>query len=490
MAEENKIEYLVEENDFKSKPRKRRKPALLIIAVAALVLALGSGSQILLYFIDNTITIKRTTIFLTSVISGGVFVLFFILFLAIRTTEKKDIVTKRDTQKDDNINTNVEISDGFVDLVEDDNQVYVEDEEASNKKEEIEDVDTFDLTTKIINDRLLTAFHNNSLHCETAYLVASLASSNLLFINKNDQEESSVLDSISCGMSGRNILIDALKFETCNDLISTPNFLSFIDESAQDLNKLYFVGIKNLSLDKVQNVLSEFLEALFDRNNSSRIDIVVNGNEETHLIGQNLFFIVFKKDDEKILTLQSNILKYSVNANLAIKAIPFDKVELENRVISYYDFRRAVNNCLDTNYMSENRWGKIDEFSVFLNTKKPYIISNDVLNNMESLSGVLLSLGTKKDVTFDRTCADILLPAILKDFGREFIVGDDGIYHYVNDNFVNVYTMPKTEALIKDARYLNRENTDNKELNKNIFDEFDSIIEEDSKSKKSKDDTK
>ena len=53
MAEENKIEYLVEENDFKSEPRKRRKPALLIIAVAALVLALGSGSQILLYFIDS-----------------------------------------------------------------------------------------------------------------------------------------------------------------------------------------------------------------------------------------------------------------------------------------------------------------------------------------------------------------------------------------------------------------------------------------------------
>ena len=70
------------------------------------------------------------------------------------------------------------------------------------------------------------------------------------------------------------------------------------------------------------------------------------------------------------------------------------------------------------------------------------------------------------------------------------IVGDDGIYHYVNDNFVNVYTMPKTEALIKDARYLNRENTDNKELSKNIFDEFDSIIEEDSKSKKSTNDTK
>ena len=487
---ENEVEYLVEENEFNLKVKKRRKPALLIIAISALILALGSSSQILLHYIDDSVIVSRLTIFYTAIVSSIIFVLFFILFLAIRTTDKKDIVVKSDHPKNDNITSNVEVSDGFVDLVEDDAYLAVEDEEATNKKEEVDDVDTFDLTTTLLNERLLNAFHNNSLHCDTSYLVGTLASTNLLFVNKNDQDEGATLDSIATGLSGKSILIDATKFESCNELISSDGFLRFIDESSQDLNRLYFVGIKNISLEKVKDVLSEFLEALFDKNNSSRVDITVNGREETHMIGQNLFFIVFKKEDEKILTLPTNILKYSSNINLAIKSIPFDKVELENRAISYYDFRRAINNSLADNFMSENRWVKIDSLASFLNTKKPYMISNDVLNNMESLSGVLLSLGTKKDTTFDRVCADILLPAILKDFGREFIIGDNGIYHYINDNFANVYTMPKTEALIKDARYLNKENNDSKDLNKSLFEEFDSIIEEDKKKKKSDKDSK
>lgn len=460
--EENNVEYLIEENDFKVKSKKRRKPALLIISIAALILALGSSGQILLYFIDESITISRLQLFFTAVISGGVFLLFLILFLAIRTSEKKDIVTKKDEPKEGNLKTNVEINDGFVDLVEDETYVAVE-EEASNKKEELEEIDTFDLTTKILNDRLLTSFHNNSLHCDTSYLCATLSATNLLFINKNDQDVNLILDSISTGLSGRNILIDATKFESCNDLISSEGFLNFVDEAAQDYNKLYFVGLTNISIEKIKDVMSEFLEALFDRNNASRVDINVNGNEETHFIGQNLFFIIFKKDEEKILSLPSKILRYSIVDNLMIKAISFDNVELEKRIISYYDFRRAINNCLSEHYMSENRWEKIDSLSSFLNTKKTFMISNDVLNNMEFFSSVLLSLGTKKDVTFDRVCADILLPSILKDFGRELIVGDEGIYQFVNDNFVSTYTLPKTEALIKDARYLEKEEADKKD---------------------------
>ena len=284
-------------------------------------------------------------------------------------------------------------------------------------------------------------------------------------------------------MGGKEFLVDVQNFKSKNDLLYTSGFLPFIDESNNNLNKLYFVGFKNISLESITNILEDFLEALYDRNNSSRIDLNIDNKVDSHIISQNLYFILFNKDGEKFLSLPANLLKYSIAVNLAIKSIPFEKADFDESPISYYDFKRAVNYCLTTDFLSENRWTKIDELASYLNQKKPYMISNDVLNNIESFSSVLLSLGTKKDVTFDRVCADILLPSILKDFGREHIVGDGGIYHYINDNFANVYTLPKTETLIKDARYLNKD--ENASAPKDLFEEFEKTI----KSSPSKDTT-
>ena len=102
---------------------------------------------------------------------------------------------------------------------------------------------------------------------------------------------------------------------------------------------------------------------LFDRNNSSRVDLNVNGGTETHFLSQNIFFIVFCNSDDKVLSLPANILKYSLNINLSIKSSPSENTDLDVTPISYYDFRRAVNYCLQTDFMSENRWTKIDELA-------------------------------------------------------------------------------------------------------------------------------
>ena len=484
MKDENEIEYLSEKNEYGSE-RKKRVPFLLILAVAALVLSLVNWFQIIMRLINESYQNSKQEFLITGIVSGAIFVLFFILFLTIRTTEKKDFISKKDDPANDNPSRNVEVTDGFVDLSSDDIYLQAEDEEeASNKKEEVEEVDTFNLTTSIISERLLNAFHRNSLHCDSAYLTGALAATNLLFVDKNSQDESHILNSIAQGFAGKDFLVDAQGYSTCNDLIATKGFLSFIDESNSDLGKLFFVGIKNVNYNSIKEILDDFLEALFDRNNSSRVDLNVNGGTETHFLSQNIFFIVFCNSDDKVLSLPANILKYSLNINLSIKSSPSENTDLDVTPISYYDFRRAVNYCLQTDFMSENRWTKIDELADFLNNKKPYMVSNDVLNNIEAFSGVLLSLGTKKDVVFDRVCADILLPSILKDFGREHIVGDGGIYHYVNDNFANVYTMPKTEALIKDARYLNNDKEE-KKASKNLFEEFEETLNESLKEKNS-----
>ena len=483
MKNENENEYLIEENDF-GKTNKRRVPFLLVVSIAALVLALSNWIQLIIKLIDESYTSTKNNFLYTGIISTIIFVLFLLLFAIIRTKGKGDLVSKKDEPSTDSPNKNVEVVDGFVDLVEDETYLQAEEEEeASNKKEEVEDVDTFNLTTKLISDRLTASFHNHSLHCDTNYLTAALSATNLLFVSKNDQDESEVLKSIAGGMGGKEFLVDVQNLKSKNDLLYTSGFLPFIDESNNNLNKLYFVGFKNISLESITNILEDFLEALYDRNNSSRIDLNIDNKVDSHIISQNLYFILFNKDGEKFLSLPANLLKYSIAVNLAIKSIPFEKADFDESPISYYDFKRAVNYCLTTDFLSENRWTKIDELASYLNQKKPYMISNDVLNNIESFSSVLLSLGTKKDVTFDRVCADILLPSILKDFGREHIVGDGGIYHYINDNFANVYTLPKTETLIKDARYLNKD--ENASAPKDLFEEFEKTI----KSSPSKDTT-
>lgn len=452
--------YITREDEYKP-AGKKRKISFLIIALASLIFAITYFFQIILSFMDVLGVIGLASRIIC-VSAGLILFLIFILLFIFKKENIKNQVIFRDEDarlRDLTNNDNIEVVDGFADLTDihgsSPNGQYSQ-ESAVNQKVEDVDETTFELTTTSIAEKLFYCFHNAGLHGDSSLLLGAIASSNLIFV-KDDKNAEAILASLATTFGGDGFLVDVAKLKDESDLINQDNFLDAIEEASNAINELRFFGFKNISYAKVKDLIPDFLEALYDKNNSSKVILERKGQEEMFMITPNIFFIFFVSPTDRIFNLDAQILKYSTNINLQIKNAQFDPIDIENEKISNIDFRHSIANAVNDFYISDNRWKKIDEFVEFLNSKKKYSLDTDVVNNIEAFSGVLLSLNNRKDETFDKLCSSLFLPSILKTYGKKYIKGDTGIYNFITENFFSDYSLPRTDSLLRESAYIEEE---------------------------------
>ena len=456
MKENEKVTYLTQEEEFGQRGKKR-KISLLILTISTFIFSAIFGVQLILfYLLENEQKFEEYTkisfqMSLSALIIGLIFtVLFLILFLVVKDNDKKEIVVKKDeaSLRDLNKDDNVEVVDRFADLTDLDDEDSFKEEEASNQKTEDATENIFDLDNKKIATKLLNCMHNYSITGSEKSILSALNASNLLFV-KDNENYTQFLKALANTFGGESFLINCGNFNTPNDLYNDADFLTFIKEASDNVDRLYFFGFINISTDKFENVFSDFLPAFYDKNNSNKIAIEQNNNTKEFLITPNIFFLVFNSTLESMFYLSEETLKYSMFMNPHFRPGTFEAIQVENDIIPYPDFKHVLANTLREFYISNNKWKKIDDFIEFLNKKHPYYLQTDVINNFEAYTSTLLALEEKKDDVFDRSCAYLLFPHILKNCTKEEVKGEEGIYQYLSSNFFSDYNMNRTEALIK-----------------------------------------
>ena len=326
----------------------------------------------------------------------------------------------------------------------------------ANKMKVVKNYDFFDIT----NEKVLTRFeqanrcHNvNVQKKDSITFLSHLFYSRFLIvkgINKFCRRNFSL--ALEQTFQSRSFYIDCNNIHSEDQLISQPFFDRAFQAAQGKKDDFVFIFLDGVNSMEIYSLFKDFLAAIFDKNNPHKVRTQYADKQYEML--PNIYFIVMLKNQEDAGLYASNdILTYAPIINLECTVYAGDIVELDDKKISISDFHHINDELKGEYYLEESNWKKFDALQNFVNSIKAYQISNDITNDIEQQVAFNYSLSHDVDSVMDDVLSIDLLPGIVTYLPKEKVFGEDSLEMYLSDHFSSEFSLPKTEALLKNYSY-------------------------------------
>ncbi len=337
----------------------------------------------------------------------------------------------------------------------------------ANSIKVVRNFDFFDLSSQVILERFLDVSKKMGMSIlprEGLCVLSHLAYSRLLFI-KNLKEEyrrlfqSCLKETFGCS----SYYIDCRFIKSEDQMIANDSFTKALKEADENPDQFVFLFLDHLPSYRMAEVLKDFINAIIDKNNRHKVRTPYS--DEQYQITPNLYFFVLLPETTGTgLYASEEILKYASIINLEPSNYHGDIPVIKERVISISDFRHVLDIAKGEKGLDENVWKKLDGMESYLNQIKHYHIDNDIANNLEDHIAMTMNVFDDVDHIVDEILACDLLPSIFRYYPKENIFGEEGLEHYINENFENEYSLKLTNMAFKDWDYTLKHPANEKEI--------------------------
>lgn len=335
----------------------------------------------------------------------------------------------------------------------------LEDEEeamGANLVQVVRNYEFFDLNTKTIMERFLSIANYNDLNFsnkDVVEFISHLGYSHLMMVKDiSNESRRKVLKTIQNTFSASTFYIDCKYMNNEGQMVAQKDFVNALDRADKNSDEFVFLMLDNLPSNRIKLVLMDFLPSIYDSNNRHKVRTSYSNDQ--FQISPNLYFIITLSEDDKGLSSDDRVLRYTSIFSLKDLSYDGEKKSVPLRKIPVSDFRHVIEVAKEEKGLDENIWRKIDGLESFVSKIKRYSIDNDVANNIENHISLTLSAFDDNDDMLDSILADDLLPSIIKMIPKDKVYEENGLLEYIQENFFNEYALPKTDALFKDYKNL------------------------------------
>ena len=217
------------------------------------------------------------------------------------------------------------------------------------------------------------------------------------------------------------------------------DFLCKLVTAKAKANAIVPIVLKLSSCEKFEDVFDD-LKMYMESTYGEETVCVKNGNR----------MYANSSTDEKIALSQNARLVLILSPEQAYR-LPYGFVkkcafiELKNEIglteekeclaLSYMRLNRLAEETVDSHYLSEDVWKKIDAFEAFVNGYTPFSIDNKLASAMERFVGVYMAAGAEEIQALDAVFATLLLPGIISSFASLEGEPKNALNEYMDTHF-------------------------------------------------------
>ena len=210
-----------------------------------------------------------------------------------------------------------------------------------------------------------------------------------------------------------------------------------IDSSVSEKDKL---NIAIIDGDARIADMSEFMGQLINYTGSATERFVLSLGERAIELPENMWFVCIVPDDACIETYGMCVTRLRAQTDTdgdGINELVSDSDEC--RVLDAYDmtcdaFSEVVNSDMETYYLSETYWKKVDKLVEYVGARVPFKISNKTANAMERFITVCVGGGAEQTEALDCVMSAMLLCRISSQSAQLFD-GDETLSEFMDSIF-------------------------------------------------------
>jgi len=285
---------------------------------------------------------------------------------------------------------------------------------------------TFDNNQSIsqVADKLIEFSKLNGLILEVTSsrsIIASIASSNIIFINSKQKELLNKLAKVvtdffeSAGHEFKERNYFTSPFDLCwekdeNGNYRKTQFVNDIYNASKYKDSINIETLTNVTMSKFNEYFKDFIS--FSESPSKNHFLKIN-DKQSLKIPTNIIFLVIPKDDDFIKDMDHKLSLVSTTLNITVRVAEVGEVEITKAdPISYPYFKELISEAKKDFYIKESSWKKFDEFENAIKQEEPFKIDNKLMLSLENYSSIYLDLGGDEIDCVDSIISEKFIPIL------------------------------------------------------------------------------